>query len=284
MLCMHAVFAFDLDETVNDEIRKNYNDTKLIEDSGVSNIIEDNAEYNFDGTDENLPDLPNITKTQNQQKPQKTSEIKTTVPPATSITQNIYTGNNIKIRKGTSFAVKNTAAISDWQTKGTGVNFKTQSQISTKSYTIPAGTVFKGEIVESHQPQITCNGGLVAIKVYSMIYKGQTIPLNAYVIKANDKKVFFNDIKGQRTYLKTMWKKGNWGRSLFNRMLNLTINLGSSNSTLVLSPFPIAYGTICLGANALVSPITAFFSKGSHLSIPAGSKFVLKLNDDAYIF
>ena len=116
-----------------------------------------------------------------------------------------------------------------------------------------------------------------------MIYNGQTIPINAYVIRANDKKVFFNDIKGQRTYLKTMWKKGNWGRTLFNRMLNLTINLGSSNSTLILSPFPIAYGTICLGANAIVSPITAFVSKGSHISIPAGSKFILKLNEDAYV-
>ena len=95
--------------------------------------------------------------------------------------------------------------------------------------------------------------------------------------------IFFNDIKGSRTYIKTMWKKGNWGRSLFNRMMSLTVNLGSSNSTLILTPFPFMYGTICLGANTLVSPITAFFSKGGHVSIPAGSKFVLKLNEPAYI-
>ena len=118
------------------------------------------------------------------------------------------------------------------------------------------------EIIEVHKPQITCNGGLVAIRIYSMLYKGQTVPLNAYVTRANDKKIFFNDIKGERTYLKTMWKKGNWGRVLFNKMLALTINLGSEGSTLVLAPFPFLYGSICLGANTLVSPITAFFSKG----------------------
>ena len=275
MLCGHAVHAFDLDETVNDEIRKNYNDTKLIEDSGV------NFNSYSDSADESLPDLPNITKTQSQSKSADVKSTQSSVPK--TIPSIPYTGGNKKVAKGTSFAVVNTGAISDWQTIGATVKFKLKNQQSGKSYVIPSGTIFTGEIVESHQPQITCNGGLVAIRVYSMIYKGQTVPLSGYVIRAKDKKVFFNDIKGERTYLKTMWKKGNWGRSLFNRMLSLTVNLGSSNSTLVLSPFPIVYGTICLGANTLVSPITAFFSKGGHVSIPAGSNFVLKLSEPVYI-
>ena len=116
-----------------------------------------------------------------------------------------------------------------------------------------------------------------------MIYKGRTIPLNAYVTRADSKKIFLNNIKGERNYLKTMWKKGNWGRTLFGRMLNLTVSLGGDGATLLLSPFPFAYGTICLGVNTLVSPITAFFSKGGHVSIPAGSEFRIKLLDDAYI-
>ena len=95
--------------------------------------------------------------------------------------------------------------------------------------------------------------------------------------------IFLNNIKGERTYLKTMWKKGSWGRALFNKMLTLTINLGGEGSTLLLSPFPIAYGTICLGLNAISSPVTAFFSKGKHVSVPAGSLFRIKLLEDAYI-
>ena len=275
MLSSVQTFGFDLDETVNDEIRKNYNDTKLIEDSGVNFGAETSA------IDENLPDLPNITK---QQRSPKASDIKT---PQNNAPQTLpvvkYSSGNIKIKKGTKFVVSNVGAISDWQAKGTTVKFKTGAQLTGKNYTIPAGTVFNGEIVDVHKPQITCNGGLVAIKVYSMLYHGQTCPINAYVVRANDKKVFFNDIKGDRTYLKTMWKKGNWGRNLFNRMMNLTVNLGSKNSTLILSPFPFAYGTICLGATTLVSPVTAFFSKGGHVSIPAGNKFVLKLNEDAFL-
>ena len=116
-----------------------------------------------------------------------------------------------------------------------------------------------------------------------MIYKGQTIPVKGYITRADDKKIFLNNIKGDRTYLKTMWKKGNWGRTLFGKMFNLTVNLGGDGSTFILSPFPLAYGTICLGLNTLTSPITAFFSKGGHVSIPANSNFRIKLSEDAYI-
>ena len=65
--------------------------------------------------------------------------------------------------------------------------------------------------------------------------------------------------------------------------MTLTVNLGSEGATLVLSPFPLAYGTICLGVNTITSPICAFFSKGKHISIPAGKPFRIKLVDDAFI-
>ena len=116
-----------------------------------------------------------------------------------------------------------------------------------------------------------------------MLYKNQNVPITAYVIRANDKKIFFNNIKGERTYLKTMWKKGNWGRTIFNKMMTVSIGLGGESSTLVLTPFPIAYGTLCLGLNTIASPITAFFSKGEHISIPAGSQFRIKLLEDVMI-
>ena len=243
--------------TVDDEIRKNYNPSKLIQDTGVKG---------GNDSEETLPELPVILDMEADE-----------IAPAQQVQ------GNIKIRKGTSFNVVSSAKISDWQRKGTTVKFKTKSAIVKKKYTIPAGTIFTGEIIESHQPQITCNGGLVVIRIRSMLYKGQTIPVNAYITRADDKMIFLNNIKGDRTYLKTMWKKGNWGRALFGRMFNLTVNLGGEGSTLLLSPFPLAYGTICLGVNTLISPITAFFSKGGHVSIPAGSSFRIKLLDDAYI-
>ena len=262
--CTRHVAAFDLDMTVDDDIRKNYNSSKLVTDTNTTEL-------------EVLPDLPEKLKGENKTINTKQS-VQKTVP-----AQIISYKGNIKISKGTSFNVINTAKISDWQKKGTVVKFKTTSLINKRKYSIPAGTVFNGEIIESHQPQVSCNGGLVVIRIRSMAYKGQTIPLNAYVTRANDKIIFLNNIKGNRTYLKTVWKKGNWGRSLFNRMLTLTVNLGGDSSTFLLSPFPLLYGTLCFSANTLISPVTAFFQKGEHVSINSGSNFKIKLLDDTYI-
>ena len=282
MLLGNCGHAFDVDETVDDEIRKNYNPSKLIQDSGINhsalekNMQEDIKNSNYKLPDENLPALPNIIQST------KTSDVKSSniVPQNSTVP---YKGGHIRVKKGSSFDVVSLTGVSDWQAKGTTVKFTVKKNIYRKRYTIPANTVFVGEVIESHQPQITCNGGLVAIQINSMIYKNQVIPISGYITRANDKKIFFNDIKGQRTYLKTMWKKGNWGRTLFNKMMTLTVSLGASGSTVVLSPFPFAYGTICLGMNAITSPICAFFSKGGHVSIPVGSAYRIKLTEDVMI-
>lgn len=261
--CAKHVEAFDLDLTVDDDIRKNYNSSQLVKDTNTEEL-------------DSLPDLPEKLKNETLKTEVKTSSY--SLPPVKSVT----TGST-KISKGTSFNVVNIGKISDWQRKGTVVKFKTNTPIYKRKYTIPASTVFIGEVIESHQPQVSCNGGLVVIRIRSMVYNGQTIPLNAYVTRANSKIIFLNNIKGERKYLKTVWKKGNWGRSLFNRMLTLTINLGGDGSTILLSPFPFLYGTLCFGANTIVSPITAFFQKGGHVSINSGSQFRIKLLDDSYI-
>lgn len=282
MLSTNLGHALDLDATVDDEIRKNYNPNKLVEDSGVNHsALEKNLKADIVAVpdslpDENLPELPKIINTN------KYSDVKDdTITPKTKYVP--YQGGNIRVYAGTSFNIVNVTGISDWQSKGTKVTFKTKKNIFGKNYTIPSGTSFEGEIVESHKPQITCNGGLVVILVKTMIYKNQRIPINAYVTRANDKKIFFNNIKGDRTYLKTMWKKGNWGRELFGKMCTVSVGLGAAGPTLVLTPFPIAYGTICLGASAITSPITAFFSKGQHISIPANSNFRIKLTEDVLL-
>ena len=264
----NSIKAFDLDMTVDDDIRKNYNSSKLVEDTHTQQ-------------EEKLPELPVILDMENDkintiQTPQlQTPKPKENLP--------ILSNGNIKISKGTSFNVINSTKVNDWQGRGTQIKFYTKQPIIKRKYTIPANTIFTGEIIETHQPQITCNGGLVVIRIRNMQYKGQIIPINAYITKADSKMIFLNNIKGDRTYLKTMWQKGNWGRTLFGKMLNLTVNLGGDGATLLLSPFPFAYGTICLGLNTLTSPICAFFSKGGHVSIPAGSEFRIKLLDDAFI-
>jgi len=263
--------AFDLDETVDDNIRKNYNSDKIINDYRLETTKQ--KSNSLKEVDNTLPELPEIAKTKNKQQQHHTKTPQ--ISP--------YTKGNTKIHAGTVFEVSNIAQISDWQKKNTYVQFKTRKIKHGWHYTIPQGTIFKAEIVDSHQPQISCNGGLVVIRIYSIIYKGQTIPVNGYVTVADDKKIFLNNIKGKRTYLTTLYKKGKWGRSLFGRMFNLTVSLGKDGSTFLLSPFPLLYGTVCLGANTIISPVTAFFSKGGHVSIPAGSNFKIRISEDLYI-
>ena len=274
LLSCQSCLAFDLDMTVDDDIRKNYNSGKLQHD------------MHTEDTNELLPTLPDISKYNESAKNEAQQSVKEeinipakepdyTVPKALS--------GNIKIRKGTVINVVNSTKVNDWLAKGNTIKFYTKEPLVKKKYTIPANTVFYGEIIETHQPQITCNGGLVVIRVKKMIYKGQTVPINAYITRANDKMIFLNNIKGNRTYLKTTYQKGNWGRTMFNKMMTMTINLGGDGSTILLSPFPFAYGTICIGLNTLTSPICAFFSKGGHVSIPTGSQFKIKLLEDTFV-
>ena len=283
--------AFDLDETVDDEIRKNYNPSKLVHDvGGKRSALEKKMESapksaTVSHVDENLPALPNISKqvsssSSKQVKPVQTETTKASGSITVPKNNRIHNPKRIKISDGTSFDVVSSTAISDWQAKGAIVKFVTKTPIVKRKYTIPASTVFIGEVIESHRPQITCNGGLVVIRINAMVYNGQRIPVNAYVTKANGKKIFLNNIKGDRTFWKTLWAKGSWGRKTFSKMLTVSGDLGSDGATLILAPFPVAYGTVCLGLNAAVSPLCTFFSKGGRVSIPAGSNFRIKLMDD----
>lgn len=270
--CGHA---FDIDETVDDEIRKNYNPTQLIDDVGIKDTALNKNIQSIppkEVIDSNLPALPSISGS-------KASNTNNLI----DIKTEPYTGGDIKIKQGTTFNVTSSNSISDWQRKGTKVSFISNSPTYGKGFTIPTGTVFIGEIVDSHKPQITGNGGLISLRINHMIYKNQKVPIIAYVTRANDKKIFFNNIKGKRTYLKTMWEKGSWGRTLLNNMWGVSVNLIDENSSLILAPFPLAYGTICLGVSAITSPICAFFSKGESITIPSGSAFKIKLLDDVMV-
>lgn len=270
LLPIEHACAFDLDMTVDDEIRTNYNSSKLVKDTNTDNT-------------EILPDLPDKLKNEDK-RPNNNGSNASKINNQDNITKiTDLNAGTVKIHKGMIFHVTNNTKISDWQQKGTTIKFKLRTPVIKKNYNIPTGTIFTGEIIESHQPQVSCNGGLVVVRVHSMNYKGQTVPLNAYITRADNKFVFLNNIKGDRTYLKTTWQKGAWGRNMFHRMCSLTSKLGADGATLILAPFPFVYGVLCAGGNAVVSPICAFFSKGGHVSIPAGSNFNIRLLDNSYI-
>ena len=266
LLCLiqnnyHKVFAFDLDKTVDDNARKQYN-------SAFNNEYDDI---------EDLPDLPDINILENNTYQYQNNVVK----PINTNFSNVKHVTSVKAFR--TIDVINETKITDYNAKNSTVYFRTINSKNNIKKGISNDITFIGKVAEVHQPQISANGGLVVIKITSAKINNKYYQTEGYISQANGKKIFLNNIKGDRKYLSTLWKNGNWGRNIFNKMMTMTVNLSGEGSTILFSPFPLAYGTLCLGTNAIISPITAFFQKGGHVVVPAGSNFKIKLLNDLNI-
>lgn len=267
------VLALNFDVSVDEEIKKKYNTNKIEQDV--------------------LPPLPKVDTTTNKaiQTPTQTQTTTTSIPKNTpTYTTSVPTitkadkKDAIRIIRWTKFQVKSNQVISDWLREGNTVSFTSTAPVYKRNITIPAGTIFKGVIVDSHRPQITGNGGLVVLKVTSMNYNGKTIPLNAKITKANTKKIFFNNIKGKRQYWANVGKQIDKGENFYKKTRQTSSKLADNPIGWIISPIPTLFGIICYTATTATSPLLAIFSKGGNISIPAGSSFEIKLLSEAYIY
>lgn len=267
------VLALNFDVSVDEEIKKKYNTNKIEQDV--------------------LPPLPKVDTTTNKaiQTPTQTQTTTTSIPKNTpTYTTSVPTitkadkKDAIRIIRWTKFQVKSNQVISDWLREGNTVSFTSTAPVYKRNITIPAGTIFKGVIVDSHRPQITGNGGLVVLKVTSMNYNGKTIPLNAKITKANTKKIFFNNIKGKRQYWANVGKQIDKGENFYKKTRQTSSKLADNPIGWIISPIPTLFGIICYTATTATSPLLAIFSKGGNISIPTGSSFEIKLLSEAYIY
>lgn len=262
-----AVLALDFDASFDEEVRKNYNPSKL--------------------ELEQLPPLPNVQPSSNESYvPKQTYEEKPLVSkPVVSkpIISNPDSFTSIKIKKGTKFKVRSNQTISDATRKGTRISFVSQKSVMQRYLTIPQGTIFRGEVANSHTPQISGNGGLIVISVDSMVVKGSTVGINAKITKANHRNIFLNNIKGERKYMKSIPDSTKGGKRFYKKMVRTTSKLANGEVSAILSPFPVIAGVTVYGANIIASPLLAVFSKGGRVSIPANSEFEIKLLEDVYL-
>lgn len=302
-LCAGSAFALELDMSVDEEIRKNYNPSKL-ELEQLPSIPE--TEHIQQTT---LPALPKTTTTTTP----KTSNT-VTIPPAqtTTSTQPVqppkttpvidYSQNTgkvknylpntsakndltaIKIKKGTKFTVKSQTKVSDWNSAGAGMTFVSTNLVTQRYITLPAGTVFRGIVVESHQPQASGNGGLLVLKATSIQYKGKTYNIDAKITKANSKKIFFNNIKGERKYWKNVGAQIDKGEQIYQKSRKTSTKLSNNPIGVFVSPFPTIGGVIVYAVNLVGSPLLAIGAKGGHITIPAGTMYEIKLREDAYVY
>jgi len=233
----------------------------------------------------NLPAMPKVL----QEEKGSVQTPKTTEITQQNTLQPINNSLNSKavyavLKKGTKIKLKLMNNVSDKTRKGTQLTFTSLYPVTTTYFTIPTGTTFQGEVVNSHPPQFSANGGLVVIKIDSVILNDGIVPINAYVTKAGSKHVFFNNIKGKRKYGKSMYSSTKPGRHFFGKMMGVTKNLATDGSSIVVAPFSIAAGVVGLGGNFIISPALALFHKGSSISLNKDSIIEVKLVQDVFIY
>jgi len=278
------VFGIDLDHTVDDAIRKNYNVTpQQLPISQPKNVQQK--------TTQTQKTQPKATQTQSSQPLPKLPNPpkKYTTSTKTYTQQNIkkqqpITSKSFHLRKGMKFDIINSVNISDKQRAGTNISFATSKPIKTAYCTIPQGTKFVGKITESHPPQLTGNGGLVSLEISTIILNGRYQKINTKIIKVNNKRVYWGDIKGKRKYWKNTVAKGKWGRNVFKKTNRVSASLAKDKATVILSPFTFLYGALAGTVSTAVSPVLSIFYKGESLYIPAGTKFQIKFCDDVKLY
>ena len=279
LLSSHC-FAFELDTSVDEEIRKNYNPSAL---------------------EHNLPALPKTAPSQSATtKTTVTTTNKTTpvVPKTQPVSQpskpqlvikkmdNDYKFDKstaIRIKKGTKFRVKSNCVISDYQREGTRVSFTSIKPVTQRYITINEGTRFNAVVEDSHLPQFTGNGGLIVLMVDGIVVNNSTKSVHAKITKANMKKVFLNNIKGKRGYIKGVSRQVDKGENFYKKTRRTSTKLADNPVGLIISPIPTVFGAVVYAVNLVGSPVFAIWAKGSRISIPAGSEFEIKLLEDVYL-
>lgn len=262
--------SLELDLSVDEEIKKKYDSSRL------ENTV--------------LPPLPKVNSSSSQQyNPAKNSVtgVPKTPPVYATTMPSISKAdkkNALKLPSGTKFQTRSNQRISDWSSVNSSISFTTTIPTTKKFVTVPSGAIIRGYVVDSHRPQASGNGGLVEITLTSLTYSGKTIPINAKITKANNKNIFFNNIKGKHQYWHGVGQQINKGERFYQKTRNASRKLANNPIGIIISPIPAIVGWGSYAVCTVISPITGFFAKGGNVSIPAGSSFEIKLLDDAYIY
>lgn len=277
LLFISPVFALELDTSVDDEIRRTYDPSKL---------------------EQTLPELPKTAPSQTASPkpvqtqpsaPPKTLPVIQDAKPQIGVKkfENDYKYDKstaIRIKKGTKFRVKSNSVISDYLREGAKVSFTSIKPVTQRYITVPAGTRFTAVVEDSHRPQMSGNGGLVVLMVDSITVNGQTRSVHGKITKANLKKIFFNNIKGKRQYWKGVANQIDKGENFYKKTRRTSSKLADNPVGILISPIPVLTGMVVYAVNFVGSPLFALWSKGGRISIPAGSEFEIKLLEDVYLY
>ncbi len=252
LLCLFSssAYAVEFDTSVDDTIRKTYK-----------------VEY-----DETLPALPSVVPTASQ---------------TIDVVQPKYnpTGKKYVLKRGTKINLISNTTITGWTPKGTIVSFSAKNGFNAKDGTIiPAGTIFKGKVTDSHPPQLTGNGGLIELSIDEIYFNGVKSFIGSKLALADDKKIFLGNIKGERTYWKNYSKAMTVGKKTFSATQTCASAMSVIPVVNLFAFVPIVAGASVYAGNLVVAPFISIFKKGKDIALPAGTEFQIKLTENSEIF
>ena len=278
------VLALELDTSLDDEIRRNYNPNKIEEDMALPTLPKIINDTNTQSIKQITPNTAHTSPQMPISELAKQDTVKLKATQRQTYAKESLQENYATIKKGTKIRAKLLTNISDRTKKGTKISFVSQYPVTTTYFTIPMGTTFKGEVINSHRPQLSGNGGLIVVKVNSVEIKNEIYPINANITAAGDKKIFLNNIKGKRKYVSSMFKSMRPGCHFFKKMVGVSWDLARDGSSILVSPFSLALGAVAAGGNIAISPAIALFSKGENIFLNSGSNIEIKLMQDVFIY
>lgn len=278
-----AIFAFCnfslaqdnelMDYSVDEKIKKKYNTSKIDEEL-LPKLPQSYYEQDIDAP---APIFDSV------QIEEPTTTVQTPLNQTKTTTTKILQGNALKLKSGTKFVVKNKTVFSNSTPQNAIVTFESIYSQRFGNVTLPVGTKFKGIVTDSHRPQITGNGGLIELQITEILIDGKAYPINAKITLANEKKVFFNSIKGERRYLKNLGITIKPTSKFMRKMWKKTCAYSDEFPAVVLAPFTFTAGVVAITGGVVVSPFVSFFNKGKAVYFNQNTSFVIKLLDDALI-
>lgn len=188
-----------------------------------------------------------------------------------------------KIPKGTKFHVRSKQDISDNSKNGTKVSFESTCPQNITNNHATSKLIFKGKIVKSRNPQAGCNGGLIKIKIDKMTIGNITYPVNGMVTKINDKRVLFNNIKGDSSYLYNTITAANMKNGTLHNLYQEPCTKICGDGNAVIAPIYLLGGAVLQTSNLLLSPVAALFKSGKNVNIQKNSDFIIKLEENVFV-
>lgn len=236
--------------------------------------IDANIRENYGVEKNTLPPLPSAPPT----------TIPTLLPDVEEITTHNPTGKLYTLKRGTKVRLQSKSSISEWSRKGGKISFLSKEGIITKEgEIIPAGTVFKATITDTHRPQITGNGGLIEFTVDEVYFNGIMSKIDTKISKANSKKIFLNNIKGERKYWKNVVKDIEPGTKAFKATQSFAKDMVGVPIINLIGAVAVVGGSVVYVANLVVAPVVSVFQKGGSIILQGGTEFEIKLTESNQI-